>query len=362
MHVKKGGPRRFVPNGPICPDVRLACAIRWFSGASSYDLMTTYGIGHSDTLRSYWFVVDAINSHPNFKIEYPTDHDAQRQIARGFQNVSSAGFNCCAGAIDGILIWIHKPSKKDCMDVGCSDGKFMCTWKKKFGLNCQAVCDVDGRFLDISIMYPGSTSDCLAFEGMTLCQKLEDGLLAPSLCIFGDNAYLNTPFMATPYSGTTGGTKDAYNFYHSQLRIRIECAFGILTKRWAILRTAIPVNIRIKKTVALVVALAKLHNFCINARDTNVSANTAHDEWLSEINGAVPLVPVEGYEQCSESRLSSLVPQQLLHGGEHFDDIGRPGIRRRERSYRHVLLPREQLHSYISSIGITRPSVQSVDV
>jgi DDE superfamily endonuclease len=101
--------------------------------------------------------------------------------------------------------------------------------EKRFGLNCQAVCDVDGRFLDISIMYPGSTSDCLAFEGMTLCQQLEDGLLAPGLCIFGDNAYLNTPFMATPYSGTTGGTKDAYNFYHSQLRIRIECAFGILT-------------------------------------------------------------------------------------------------------------------------------------
>jgi hypothetical protein len=73
--------------------------------------------------------------------------------------------------------------------------------------------------------------------------------------------------------------------------------------------------------------------------DTDISANTAHDEWLSEINGAVPLVPVEAYEQGSESRLSSLVPQQLLHGGEHFDDIGRPGIRRREHSYRHVLLP-----------------------
>jgi hypothetical protein len=138
--------------------------------------------------------------------------------------------------------------------------------------------------------------------------------------------------MATPYSGTTGGTKDAYNFYHLQLQIRIECAFGILSKRWAILRSAIPVNIRIKKAVALVVALAKLHYFCINARDTNVSANTAHD--------AVPLVPVEGCDQGSESRLSSLVPQQLLHGGEHFDDIERPGICRRERSYRHVLLPR----------------------
>ena len=103
--------------------------------------------------------------------------------------------------------------------------------------------------------------------------------------------------------------------------------------------------------------------FCINARDTNVSAKPAHDEWLSEINGAIPLVPVEGHNQDCESRLSSLVPQQLLHGGEHFDGIGRPGVLRRERPYRHVLLPREQLHSYIASIGITRPNVQSaIDV
>ena len=53
---QKGGPKRFIPNGPITPDVRLACAIRWFSGGSAaYDLMTTYGIGHSDTIRRYQF-------------------------------------------------------------------------------------------------------------------------------------------------------------------------------------------------------------------------------------------------------------------------------------------------------------------
>ena len=47
-------------------------------------------------------------------------------------------------------------------------------------------------------------------------------------------------------------------------------------------------NIRIEKTVALVVALAKLHNYCINANGNDISANTARDEWTSEINGAVP--------------------------------------------------------------------------
>ena len=110
----KGGPKRFIPNSPISPDVRLACAIRWFSGGSAYDLMTTYGRsnGHSDTIRSYWHVVDAINSLPNFKIEYPKGHEDQRQIALGFQNISSAGFKRCAGAIQhGILMWMY--SKAD---------------------------------------------------------------------------------------------------------------------------------------------------------------------------------------------------------------------------------------------------------
>jgi hypothetical protein len=57
-------------------------------------------------------------------------------------------------------------------------------------------------------MYPGSTSDCLTFEGMALFQKLEGDILAPGLCIFGDNAYLNTSYVATPYANVSGGTKD----------------------------------------------------------------------------------------------------------------------------------------------------------
>ena len=40
----KKGTMRHYRNGPISPDVRLACAIRWFAGGSAYDIMTTYGI------------------------------------------------------------------------------------------------------------------------------------------------------------------------------------------------------------------------------------------------------------------------------------------------------------------------------
>ena len=195
---KKQSSRNYLQNGRILPEVRLACALRWFAGGSVYDIMTSYGMSHTDVLNSCWYVVDAINTHPSFTIAYPHDHDVQHSIAEGFRQVSSANFKCCAGAIDGILIWIHKPPEKDCTTSGCGSGKFYCGRKKKFGLNCQAVSDVRGRILDISIVYPGSTSDCLAFEGMSLYQKLEDGILAPGLCLFGDNAYLNTSYMTTP--------------------------------------------------------------------------------------------------------------------------------------------------------------------
>jgi hypothetical protein len=204
----------------------------------------------------------------------------------------------------------------------------MCGRKKKYWWNCQAVCDVRGRILDISVQYPGSISDCLAFEGMSLFQRLEQGILDPRLCLFGDNAYLNTPYMATPYPAISGGTKDAYNFYHSQLRIRIECAFGMLTHRWAILQSAIPMNVSVKKTVALVLALAKLHNFCIDndVRHCDVAYISAADEWRNEMNGAVPLMETQHSESGRD-----VTACQLLDGGHHFDDIGLPERYNRQR-------------------------------
>jgi hypothetical protein len=362
------GKSRYCPNGPISPDVRLACAIRWFAGSSTYDIMTTYGISHTDTINSYWYVVDAINQNPRFAIAYPDNHEKQRSIAAGFAEASSAGFQCCSGAIDGLLIWIHKPSEKDCSNIGCSKGKFSCARKKTYGLNCQAVCDVRGRFLDISILYPGSTSDCLAFEGMSLFHRLEQGIFAPDLCLFGDNAYLNTAYMATPYSGISGGTKDAYNFYHSQLRIQIECAFGMLTHCWAILRSAIPVNVTVHKTVALVLALAKLHNYCIDEKDGRCddAYGNAVDKWRNEETGAVPLVETRHTQYTDEdsSSTGTVTPRQLLDGGNHFDDIGVNGRYNRQRRYNYLSritgrpLPREQLHSHVADTGLTRPIPQ----
>ncbi len=46
--------------------------------------------------------------------------------------------------------------------------------------------------MDISIMYGGALTDCLAFEGSGVNEELEAGLLHEDLVLFGDNAYLNS--------------------------------------------------------------------------------------------------------------------------------------------------------------------------
>jgi hypothetical protein len=38
--------------------------------------------------------------------------------------VSEVNFSNCAGAIDGILIWILKPSEEDAANAGCGRKKF----------------------------------------------------------------------------------------------------------------------------------------------------------------------------------------------------------------------------------------------
>jgi hypothetical protein len=127
---------------------------------------------------------------------------------------------------------MQKPNVNETKRVGVNQKKFLCDCKHKLGLNCQAVANVNGKILDISVVNSASAADCVAFEASDLHARLEDGLLKNGYIRFGNNAYLNLFFMATPYSNVSGNpnkkSKDNYNFFHSQLRIRVECAFGML--------------------------------------------------------------------------------------------------------------------------------------
>ena len=81
--------------------------------------------------------------------------------------------------------------------------------------------------LDISIVYGGASPNCLAFEGNEIFAQLEAGSLHDNLVLFGDNAYLNSHHMVTPYPNISIGSKDDFFFSTCSsaftLNVRLGC-------------------------------------------------------------------------------------------------------------------------------------------
>ena len=166
-----------IPNGLISPSIHLGAALHQFAGGSPYDIVCHFGIGYTEVLSSVWIFVEAINECPQFNIAYPDSLEEERKIEAGFEVASTPGIPNCAGAIDGILIWMLKPSLKEVTHTSIDQKKYLCGQKYKLGLNCQAITDCQGRILDISIKCGGVSSDCLAFEVSDLYTWLENGLM-----------------------------------------------------------------------------------------------------------------------------------------------------------------------------------------
>jgi hypothetical protein len=75
-------------------------------------------------------VIDEINKEPSLTISFPDTHIKQTTIANGFNKKSQPRFSNCCGAVDGVLVWIHKPSKTDAKLTKCGETKKFCGRKK----------------------------------------------------------------------------------------------------------------------------------------------------------------------------------------------------------------------------------------
>jgi hypothetical protein len=275
------------------------------------DFIASHGMSLASIWNSIWRIVDAINECEELRIRFPEDHSIQRQIAAGFKAKSDVGFDNCVGAIDGLLICSEKPTEKFAHMMKTGSRAFYCGRKCRFGYNMQAVCDAEGRFLSVWINHPASASDFIAFIRSKLYSKLTSpGFLADGLVIFGDNAYVSTDYMVTPYKNVRAGNKDDFNFFHSQLRINIERAFGMLVKKWAVLQKPLPCRMGPTKHMALTMALCKLHNYCFGD-DVGQPEHSSSGAPANSNDLNTTTVDTESGDNVF----------QLIDGGQHFQDV-----------------------------------------
>lgn len=307
-------------------------------------------MGSVSVYSSVWGVVDCVNHCEDLQLKFPS-HAEQQKISSGFKRKSGALFDCVIGCIDGMLIWITKPTKKECREEECGEKNFKCSRKDKFGMNLQDIYDHKLRFIWIDIQWPGATSDYMAWVISDLCHKLETtDMLLDGKCIVGDNAYVKKKYITVPLKGIVGEYDDAYNFYCSQLRITIERAFGVLVHRWAILRRAM--NCPLKKVGPMVMCLCRLHNFCIdmNERDAPESAEQDAQFALNYMDALKDCVDDCIGGDPSLVRIEGGRPTSLLHGGSHFHNAPR------NRLPATQICPMDKMREQVKRLNLVRPA------
>jgi hypothetical protein len=115
--------------------------------------------------------------------------------------------------------------------------------------------------------------------------------------IVGDNAYTPAEYLVPIFGGTDRNNvdNDNRNFYMSQVRIRVEMAFGMMVNKFGILRS--PLRISVHHIGPLLQCVAKLHNYMLeenNSYESHVreqeflTPTTQDDEIGRETNGDLP--------------------------------------------------------------------------
>ena len=258
-------------NHPISSEMVVAIGLRFMGGEKMKSLADTFGTSLSSIKRAVGKFLDAVNRSDDkmLGVDLPVSYEERTKVAQewGARSEAFGLFYGCVGAIDGWLCTLEKPE-----DVP-NPGDYFSGHYQKFGINVQAVCDANLKFTYVAVAATGGTNDERAFRKL---HKLKEWIasLPNGFFLVGDNAYSLTNKLLIPFSGAEKHDhwNDAYNFFLSQLRIRIEMAFGRLTTKWRIFRHDLPSEHGIERCCDIVRAGMKLHNYVITYDRLNFCA------------------------------------------------------------------------------------------
>eukprot|EP00644_Phytophthora_capsici_P018797 jgi/Phyca11/132225/e_gw1.143.13.1 len=258
----------------------LQMTISWLAGGSYHSIRVLAGVS---VPAFYSIVVDVMNAicdHERFRIIAPvSDVRDIEAAASSFAEISSNNIlTGCIGCIDGWLCTIRAPSAKEVPDVSA----FFSGHYLTYGINVQAMCDASCKFTGYSFNSPGKVSDSVALKKWRICTDFEK--LPFGYFVIGDNAYTLAPSMLVPFTKPEIKSPEHsdYNFYLSQLRIRIEMAFGLLVNKWRIFQRALVVDY--VHTGLVIKTCMKLHNYCVDDRLRMAGSTSSSQIILHEFN------------------------------------------------------------------------------
>ena len=213
-------------------------------------------------------------------IKFPVEKDEVLKATNVF--VERFGFPQVIGCVDGTHIPIKQPSE---------NAHDYYSYKMCYSLNCQAMCDAFGKFINVEIKWPGSVHDARVFGNCEIQKRYASGnlkmfykeLLPGRECVpqllLGDPAYPLLPNVMKEHDHCNSNQQVIFNQMLWSARNQIECAFGRLKARWRILQR--PMDISVKDIPNVILSCFVLHNFC-EKNKAEVDANAVEQLIIEE--------------------------------------------------------------------------------
>jgi hypothetical protein len=129
--------------------------------------------------------------------------------------------------------------------------------KKRYSINVQGVCDSDGRFMHVTIGWPGSVGDPRIFTNSAVPALIERWPRGRYL--IADGVYALTARCMAPYRSPKGATQLAFNAALTGQRGAVERAYGRLKARFRCLQRLDAATIT--SAIRIIGVCFLLHNF-----------------------------------------------------------------------------------------------------
>jgi hypothetical protein len=321
--------------GPIQTQVKLAATLRELFGEKRKSMCDVFKFAPTSARESFMNVIDRINSCPALDGGiYSTDQSMATLATRAFEfsrrSTHPTVFRHCVGAIDGLFIKTRQPTRKEVGNVRAYYSGF----KKSFGLNMQGVCNAQCRFVGFACNTPGSTNDYVAFRQSFMYGHWPK--VPEPYFYLGDCAYPLSPQCIIPHVGAAVSVEDdAFNFFHSQLRITVERSFGIFVNVFGIFHC--PLLFSIATCCSVVEACVRLHNFRIDNGCQHVarvpSAAAIFREAHDRSNDTFDVLDDERYvtarPHATDAAYAAYVVHQELQSSTRPSDAARGAEKRR---------------------------------
>jgi hypothetical protein len=244
---------------PIHKEIIVASGLRYLGGESYKSIADIFHMSDDSARRVVNRFINAVieSEHEQLALALPKEDELEDLAVQWSRKSTADGiFHGCVLALDGFLSPRLKPNVVNAAD-------YFSGHKKTFALNVQAACDHNLKFRYAAAASPGKANDGRAVRK---CKKLQEWIrnLRPPYFIVADNAYPLSDKILIPFKGRQRDElfKSSYNFYLSQLRIRIEMAFGRLTTKFRVLRSKMACTL--SKQSRIIQAVTRLHNFIID--------------------------------------------------------------------------------------------------